>query len=196
MKRIILTTLFICAISVFTMAQGLTSTINGFTDYYSISNWTLVPNSGSIDISGAPNSIEFTSGDLDNYEPDTTYIKISVLTYCTVKINWMYDTDDYDGSSWDYPVYMINGVMHKFSSFDREGDDLQSGVEYIEGLRPNDVLGLGAYTIDGVGGACTIDAISFQVETVPVGIGAVLGAFGLIGASLFARKRIKKRKAE
>lgn len=192
MKRIILTTLFICAISVFTMAQGLTSAINGFTDYYSISNWTLVPNSGSIDISGAPNSIEFTSG--DSGDTDTTYMKISVLTYCTVKIDWTYETVDVS-SLWDFPVYILNGEMHRFSSYEIGGNIIQNGTEIIN-LKTNDIFGLGAYTVDGVLGSCTINAVSFQVDTVPVGISAVLGAFGLIGASLFARKRIKKRKAE
>ncbi|HPR33157.1 MAG TPA: hypothetical protein PLK12_13740 [Prolixibacteraceae bacterium] len=171
-------------------AQPLDASTFGLNGYYTISNWLQVPNTGTIDVSGAPNSLIFYSGDAS--VQDTTYITIEAPAGILVTINWSYTTVDV-GSQWDYPVCLINGVMQPFSSFDVGGPLVQNGIETFTVLR-GQTFGFGAYTPDGWGGACTINAVSFEFQTVPVGISVVLGAFGLMGVSLFARRRIKGKR--
>jgi hypothetical protein len=191
MKKILLS-LFMCfAIIIIVKAQPLNTSTFGLNGYYDIANWDQFPNSGNINTAGAPNSIVFTSGD-DN-ESDTSYISILAPNTIVVKINWTYETNDYDGPEFDYPVYIINGVIHKFNSFDLYGPDEQSGLETFT-VRDGQTFGFGAYTFDGIYGECTINSVSFEFETVPVGISVVLGAFGLVGVSFLARRRLRKNR--
>jgi hypothetical protein len=196
MKRILFFSLLFLTISPALIAIPLNASTFGLNGYYNISNWMQIPNSGFIDISGAPNSLVFTSGD-ENPEipgpPDTTYISIKAPNGIIVKINWSYDTKDDMGSSWDYPVFIIDGIMHRFTSFDIYGPDLQSGIETFV-VEKDQTFGFGAYTIDGYMGACTINSLSLEFDTVPVGISTILGAFLLIGFSFFWKRRSKKLK--
>ncbi|MBN1924606.1 MAG: hypothetical protein JW798_02115 [Prolixibacteraceae bacterium] len=173
-------------------AQPIYASTYGLNGYYEIGNWSQVPNSGTIDISGAPNSLTFLSGD-SGFE-DTTYISIYAPCDIIVKINWTYTTPDV-AAHWDFPVYFINGEMFPFSTYDMDGALIQNGLEVFT-VQSGQNFGIGAYTEDGFGGACTIDAVSFEFETVPVGITAALGVFGLAGISLFARRRMKRSKKE
>lgn len=161
---------------------------NGFYEYYDISNWELHPNSGSIDISGTPLSIEFESG--DSGDPDTTYIQIEIPADGIVQFNWSYSTSD--DPVWDYPFYMINGTPHPFSSYDFYGANTQSGVEIIN-ITKGQTFALGVYTEDGQEGSATIEAFSFSAPVVPVSFIAVLSGLGLIGMGNFFRFRKKKR---
>lgn len=166
------------------------ATQNGFYEYYDISNWEEYPNSGNINTSGAPLSIEFESG--DSGHQDSTYIQIEIPADGIVQFNWSYTTSDTDGSDYDFPFYMINGESSEFSSFNRGGADTQSGIETIN-VSKGQTFALGVYTIDGQFGSATIEAFSFSAPVVPVSFIAVLSSLGLIGMGTFFRFRKKKR---
>lgn len=167
----------------------LYATQNGFYGYYDISNWELHPNSGSIDISDAPLSIEFESG--DSGHQDLTYIQIEIPADGIVQFNWSYTTSD-ESPNFDFPFYMINGIVTPFTSIDFSGADTQSGIETIN-VSKGQTFALGAYTFDGIYGSATIEAFSFSAPIVPVSFIAVFSGLGLIGLGTFFRFRKRKR---
>lgn len=189
MKKILLLSGLIFLIVSALSAQPLTTSTYGLNGYYDISNWNIIPNSGTINTSGAPNSLVFVSG--NSGDTDTTYISIPSPNWLIVKIGWTYTTADSDGPRWDYPVYILNGVMHQFSSYNVYGSDVQSGLETFT-VKEGDTFGIGVYTVDGVMGSCTVNSIAFEFKTVPVALSTVLIAFVLIGVTFFVRKRIRE----
>jgi len=183
MKKLILLLIAIWFIAQIGYAQFYAA--YSLSDYYDISNWTQVPGSGSIDISGAPNNISFISG--NSSFADNTYIEIAAPGAGVVSLSWSYTTNDW-GPQYDYPFYIINGVKTTFSSFSLFGSKTQSGTETFS-VYSGDVFGFGAYTTDGGFGVCTINTFSFSLPTAPIALTSILSVFGLAGIAVFFRQR-------
>ncbi|MDA3929722.1 MAG: hypothetical protein PF541_12265 [Prolixibacteraceae bacterium] len=163
------------------------TTSDGLLYYYDILNWTQVPGTGSIDISDAPNSIVFTSG--DSGDADSTYIEIKAPAPGVVTFEWAYTTSD--GAQYDFPFYIIDGVITPFNSYDTGGASSQSGTETFT-VEAAQMFGFGAYTSDGLFGSCTINTFSFLLPSVPIGITTILSVFGLSGIAILLRRRKKR----
>jgi len=206
MKKYLFIMFSFAIIPIFSNAQS--NAVNSLVGYYKISNWTQVPGTGSIDITGAPDQLIFTSGNSE--QSDFTYVHIKAFTGGVVSISWNYSTidpgeivdggdlpsvvnpglgDPLPGASYDFPFYVIDGIPHMFSSFNPLGPDNQSGVETFPVLQ-NQTFGFGAYSTDGLFGSCTINTFSFSLPSVPIALTTVLAAFGLVGITLIVRKKV------
>jgi hypothetical protein len=211
MKRfLLLSVLLACIVTVGNSQPALEYATVGFSGYYDLSKWTKVPNSGSIDVSGAPSSVIFISG--DSGSADTTYMTIVVPADGEISFLWNYSTVD-EGAQFDYPVYILNGEMFMFPGYvipedeeegdgpltaPEEGDDEGFGVEPQSGqftihVEKGQTFAIGAYTVDGIIGSCTINAFNFNVTSVPFALPAVLGIFGLAGIGAVVRFRRRKK---
>ncbi|MCT0225931.1 hypothetical protein [Synechococcus sp. CS-1328] len=96
--------------------KAITITINNFTDVYSVSNWTSVPGTGSINTSGAPNLIALTSGNNGSGTFSQTTFGIIAQGTGTISFRWRYSTSDSDGPVWDPFGYSLNSVFTQLTN--------------------------------------------------------------------------------
>ena len=91
--------------------------INNFTSDYDISNWTQSLNGGSIDTSGAPNSIIEVSSNSGGGSSNTDFT-ITSLDSGIVTFSWVYNTSDDDGSFYDPFGWLLNNSFTQVTTDD------------------------------------------------------------------------------
>lgn len=161
------------------------ATIENFTSDYDVSNWSEALNGGSIDTTGAPTSIVEISSNTDSGLLANTDFTITSLDNGVVTFNWVYSTEDRDGSFYDPFGWLINGSFTQLTI-----DDLfttQSGTESFT-VNAGDEFGFRMTSLDSALGSATVVISNFSapgapdsVSPVPVPAAVWLFGTGLIG---------------
>lgn len=155
-----------------------------FVGAYDVANWTQSIDGGSIDTSGAPNSVVLMSSDSGGYHTYQDFT-ITAVADGIISFNWSYITDDFEGSSFDPFGFLYNG---DFNQLTKDGLYNETG-NYMFYALAGDVFGFSAYSFDSSYGAATITISNFKDPSqVPVP-----SALWLIGAPLLSLLH-KKRK--
>ena len=166
-----------------TLVSGSASA--AFTGVYDLANWTQVLNGGSIDITGAPNSVTLTSSN-DGSGPDNTDLTIIDQGTSAISFDWTYTNGDRDGSSFDPFGWLLNGVYTQLTANGQFG--AQSGSVKIDPTTTGDVFGFRIFATDSLLGSSNVVISNFS--TVPEPFSLALIGIGLVG--LVATRRHKQ----
>lgn len=175
-----------------------------FSGDYAVSNWTITDNAGgSVDTSGAPDSLTLTSGNggdplADPPVSGDTSFTITAQTQSLVSFNWSYHTNDiYGFAAFDPFGYVVNGEVTVLPDqnlapatptvSDPTGT-LQSGSATFY-VNAGDVFGFDAQTYDGLNGAAVGSVTNFTVTAVPLPAAFWLFSSALVGVVSIARRR-------
>ncbi len=124
---------------------------------YVVSNWTTTftgplvgtPGEGSVDTSGAPNSIKLIGADDGGFnfslDPSNVDFTVDILADGVVMFDWDYLTMDEDGPAFDPFGYLLNNVF--FPLTDDDGADSQSGWESVD-VELSDIFGFRQHAND------------------------------------------------
>lgn len=158
-----------------------------FIDAYAVNKWTQTINGGSINTSGAPNSVVLTSSNNGGGSKNQDFT-ITAAASGVVSFNWSYVTSDTDGSFYDPFGFLLNNTFTKLTT---DGLFSQSG-SFILNVVAGDVFGFRANSFDSAFGAATTTITNFNgPSSVPVP-----SALWLVGAPLLSLlTRRKKAKA-
>ena len=170
------------------LAANPVQSLTLFTGAYAPANWTQsIQGNGSIDTSGAPNSIslsgtnDFISGDSKN-----TDFTIAAPTAGVVSFDWAFGTFDF-GPRWDPFGYLLNGSFTQLTV--NGGSRSQSGSAAFSVLE-GDVFGFRQNSRDSCCGRASTTISNFNVATVP----GPLPLFG-VGAAFGWSRRLRERVA-
>jgi hypothetical protein len=157
-----------------------------FNGAYDVTNWdSSGAPPGSIDTTGAPNSISLTSGNDGSGNSSYTNFYIKFLVDATVSFSWVYATTDSGGPLFDPFGYVLAddeaGLNASFAQLtDDFGANAQSGSASVF-VQANQYFGFSAYSVDNLGGAAT--------TTVPEPNSLLLLAIALAAAGAATRRR-------
>lgn len=164
------------------------ATVIGFNGSFDVLNWTQSPGTGSIDTTGAPNSISLTSGDDGSSTPSFTNFYIQFLVDSTVSFSWSYETNDnpiYD----PFGYVLADAVAGLDASFAQLTDDLgapsQSGTASVF-VQAGQYFGFSAYTVDNLFGSATTTISNLQI---PEPSSLLLLGLALAAAAATTRRR-------
>jgi hypothetical protein len=136
-----------------------------FDGSYAVSNWAQSVNGGSIDSSGAPNSVTLVSSNAGNGNTNQDFTFTAVQDGY-VNFAWSYSTADKDGATWDTFGWLLNGSYTQVTN--DAGPILQSGSLFFH-VFAGDVFGFRTNSLDSAFGAATTTVSDFKVaSTVPV----------------------------
>jgi hypothetical protein len=165
-------------------AQALTL----FTGAYAPANWTQsIQGDGSIDTSGAPNSISLSGANDGLGGTKNTDFTIAAPNAGVVSFDWAFGTAD--GAFWDPFGYLLNGSFTQLTNDD--GSETQSGSAAFAVLA-GDVFGFRQNSVDSCCGRASSTISNFNVA-VP-GPLPLFGAAAAFGYSRKLRKRIVNSK--
>ena len=158
-----------------------------FIDAYDISNWSQSTNGGSIDISGAPDTVDLTSSNDDSGAEKNQELTITALENADISFAWNFQTHDLL-NVYDPFGMLLNGVFTQLT--DNLGNSNQSGV-FSFNVVTGDIFGFRANSIDSMSGSSITDISAFNAVPTSVPIPAT---FWLMGSSLMYLL-CKKRKS-
>jgi hypothetical protein len=161
--------------------------ISGFQGPYDPANWTLETNggTGSVNTSGAPNSIVLTGSDSNSGSQVLTNFTTSAANSGFVSFQWSYSTSD--GPQYDRFGYILNGLSTEIT--DRGGGTSQSGTLSFA-VATADVFGFSIDAIDDCCGFGSVTLSSFNAPA-PVPVPGPLPVFGAVSA-LAAGRRLRR----
>lgn len=130
-----------------------------FAGPYKPSTWTTtnLNSNGSVNTSGAPNSISITgpnSGAASSYTQFSNQAKQRGV----YKFNWLYSTTD--GAQFDFPQFVINGNAQLFQGYNLTGGTAQNGTG-VYNLNRGDSFAFRVFSTDGISGAATVTILDF-----------------------------------
>lgn len=190
MKNMITRTLMALAL------LGSASAQAAFIGDFAVGNWTAYISGGnfdadgSVDTSGAPDSVVLTGNDDDEGEQMVDFTIIAPSDG-DISFDWLYVTQDGCGPECDPFGYLLNGVFYQLT--DDFGDDTQSGSDSIF-VQMGDEFGFSQRTLDGLEGpgVTTVSNFNFKSRTATVPEPAtpvLLGAGLLLGLAMFGRRK-------
>ena len=184
MKSLLTITLIILAM---TASQANAAFLN----HYAVSNWTKTVNKGSVNTTGAPNSIQLTGSNTTNpvfFGNRNQDFTIAAFSRGIVTFTWNYVTKDLNGAKFDPFGFLLNGVFTQLTN--DTGPKTQSGSFSVHVLA-GDIFGFRQNSFDSqLGVAKTVVSNFSGPSQVPVP-----AAFWLMGvpvAGLMSRKRKAK----
>lgn len=142
----------------------------GFQGDYVPSNWAFLNTNadGSVDTSGAPDSIKLTGGDLGfGSGPGNTDYTVDVAgnSRCvTISFDWVYVTTDVDGPLFDPAGYTIDGSFTQVT--DNVGLAIQTGSTSVS-VSTDSVFGFRVHTTDNGFGEAMITVSNFETHPGP-----------------------------
>lgn len=156
-----------------------------FIGYYSPSNWNFTTTSnGTLNSTGAPNSIELTGGDNQSGSPGTTDFTIAAPASGTWQFDWSYSSFD-NVPNGDSGGYLLNG---NFTELARNSDVINNrpALGFISlSVSQGDIIGYRVSTLDNTSafGQLTVRNFSAPAPTaaVPYNFSPGLG-IGLLAA--------------
>ncbi|MCU0361688.1 MAG: hypothetical protein MUF75_13440, partial [Bacteroidia bacterium] len=133
-------------------------------------NWgqAFANSNGTTITTGAPASIVMVSSDNQSGLVGTNDFTISIPQNGLITFNWNYTT--LDGPSWDYPMYLLNGVATMLNGYSTLGSSTQSGSQTCIPVTQGQVFGFRMYSVDNVAGAATTTFSGFTFITSQVTI--------------------------
>ncbi len=145
-----------------------------FSGRYAPARWTtfLSPvSNGSIDFSGAPNSVRIIGSDGANATNVLTEITINTIAAGIWQFNWAYQTyDTYNEAQWDLAYVTINGTYTQLSN--NAGAVTQSGVFSGMNIPANSTITFGINATDNTYGSAELVISNFVppggITTLPV----------------------------
>ncbi|MBK9150306.1 MAG: HYR domain-containing protein [Saprospiraceae bacterium] len=148
--------------------------VNGFTGPFAPANWTFNNNggNGTVDVSGAPNSVSLTSNNAGGFNLSTTYC-ITMPATGTVTFDWQYTTNDVGGPFWDAFGVSINGVFTQLSV--DAGPFVQSGTYISPVLNAGDEFCFVQASFHGIFGSATTISNMFLFMGTPDEVETTLG---------------------
>jgi len=176
MKRFLYVYLFLC------VGAANATIVTDFTGDYDVSNWTQALNGGVIDLSGAPSSILEISNNSGGGFSSTDFT-IAAIENATITFDWLYNTNDVDGSSFDPFGFLLNGIFMQLTIGGLF--TTQSGTESFDVLA-GDIFGFSQIATDSVLGSGSTVISGFSAVPEPTTL--ALLALGLIGIG-FSRKK-------
>lgn len=162
MKRLLLA----AALSVAGLANAIP--VSGFNGDFVVANWdSSGAPPGSIDTTGAPNSISLTSGSDDSGNPSFTNFFILFPVSATVSFSWAYKTLDDGGPLFDPFGYVladaVGDLEDSFAQLTNDNAaDAQSGSASVF-VQAGQYFGFSAWTVDNIGGAATTTISNLQI---------------------------------
>ncbi len=171
---------FALVAAVLALASPAKASVIDFTGYYDVSNWSQDLNGGYVYLGGAPYSILEISNDSGGGAANTDFY-ITAQASGWVTFDWLYNSYDVDGASWDPFGYIINGMYTQLT--DDMGPDNQSGTATFW-VNVGDVFGFRAKSVDSAFGSGVTKISQFSVPA-PAGI-------ALLGLSLLALRLRRK----
>lgn len=165
-----------------------------FVGEYAVSNWTQSLDGGTIDLSGAPNSITLTSSDVNadgdgDFPSSSTDFTIASTADGVVSFDWFYTTTDIDGSTFDPFGWILNGIFTQLSVNELFGT--QSGLTTFNVLA-GDIFGFSQRATDSDLGSAFTRISNFSAPAVvPIPAAAWLFGSALLGFFGFSRKKSK-----
>lgn len=135
-----------------------------FSGSYAPANWTLTtppPSNGSVNASGAPNSIILTGSDGTNATDVDTDYTITATATGTWSFSWSYHTNDSDGlPEYDIAGVLINGVFTQLTN--NSGGIDQTGTYNGGSIPAGTVIGFRIRATDNIFGNATFTISAFS----------------------------------
>lgn len=151
-----------------------------FSGRYAPARWTtfLSPvSNGSIDFSGAPNSVRIIGSDGPETSNVLTQITINTIAAGVWQFNWAYQSfDSYNDPQYDIAYVIINGTRTNLSSL-TPGQVNQSGIYNGTSIPANSTITFGIEATDNVEGSAELTISNFVapggITTLPVSFSQV-----------------------
>ena len=156
-----------------------------FINTYGLSNWSQSINGGSIDISGAPDTVVLISSNDNSDAEKNQDLTITALENADISFAWNFQTND-SFNAYDPFGMLLNGVFTQLS--DNLGNNNQSGV-FSFNVVTGDIFGFRANSIDSMFGSSITDISAFNAVPTSVPIPAT---FWLMGSSMYLLYRKRK----
>jgi len=177
---------------------------------YAVNNWSTTVNGGSIDITGAPNSVTMTSSNSGSMAESYQLFVNQAVADSVISFSWDYYTEDSDGPSFDpfgwFTIDMNNQSSISFNQLTEETmysdpqdpespiiNSHQWGQNFFNVLA-GQTFGFYAYSTDSSLGSAATRIFDFNVEPASPAPVPVPAAIWLIGAPLLGLLSRKRRR--
>jgi hypothetical protein len=164
-----------------------------FSGPYDVNNWTFQntggSTDGSVDTSGAPNSIVLTGGNSVSFSSGTTDFTIAAVAAGLVSFDWTYSSSDF--GTHDVGNFLLNG-----SPIFLADNQSPNSAFFSIAVNQGDVFGFQVFSDDNLGGPGVLEISNFNgpggdANGVPDSGGTLsLLALGAVGVAMLRRRAL------